>query len=705
LKPYGRIPCLQSYLNVNSVVWRSNIWHIVSAQGVCADPSKIQAMVDWPFPKTLKALRGFLGLTGYYRKFIKGYGSIAAPLTQMLKKNSFGWTASAQNAFEALKLAVTQAPVLALPNFAQPFIIECDASGVGVGAVLMQNHRPIAFLSQALKGKALHMSTYEKELFALVTAVHKWRPYLLGKSFLVRTDQQSLKFLLEQKVGTPFQQRWLTKLLGYDFVVEYKKGADNKVADALSRRDATATEFSLSILSIPVLSWIDDLKAQYLVDPKSQLLLTQWHNNELNPRRYSLRDGILLYKNRIILGDSQQLKAQVLLYVHGDPMAGHSGYEKTLHRAKRDFYWQGMRNDIKKFIRECDICQQNKYDNLYPAGLLQPLPIPSRVWTDISMDFVEGLPLSQGHSVIFVVVDRLSKYAHFISLSHPYSAAKIAQLFIFHVFKLHGMPNSIVSDRDTTFTSTFWRELFRLQGTSLKLSTSYHPQSDGQTEIVNKAVENYLRCFTQDSPKNWSSWLPWAEFCYNTSWHFSTKLTPFEVVYGVPPPRLLSYIPGTTRVQAVDEVLRNREQILSILHHNLQQAQQRMKKYADIKRTERNFEVGQKVYLRLQPYRQMTVAHRRSLKLAPRFYGPFSIVRKVGEVAYELDLPTESRVHPVFHVSQLKLKLGSTVFPVPKLPPVDSHGVFRPEPAEVLDRRSRPHNHRALVELLIRWEG
>jgi len=171
--------------------------HIVSAQGVCADPSKIKAMVDWPFPKTLKALRGFLGLTGYYRKFIKGYGSIAAPLTQMLRKNSFAWTAAAQAAFEELKQAVTQAPVLALPNFSKPFIIECDASGVGIGAVLMQDNRPIAFLSQALKGKALHMSTYEKELFALVTAVHKWRPYLLGQSFVIRTDQQSLKFLLE----------------------------------------------------------------------------------------------------------------------------------------------------------------------------------------------------------------------------------------------------------------------------------------------------------------------------------------------------------------------------------------------------------------------------------------------------------------------------------------------------------------------------
>jgi len=403
---------------------------------------------------------------------------------------------------------VTEALVLALPNFAQPFIIECDASGVEVGAVLMQDHHPISFLSQALKGEALHISTYEKELFALVTTVHKWRPYLIGQSFVVRTDQQNLKLLLEQKVGTPFQQRWLSKLLGYDFLVEYKKGVENKVSNALSRKDSAATEFSLSILSIPILSWVDELKAQYLVDPKLQLLLAQWHSTELNTRRCSLRDDFLLYKNKIFLGDSQQLKAQVLLYVHGDPMAGHSGYEKTLHRVKRDFYWRGMRKDIKKFIRECDTCQQNKHDNLFPAGLLQPLPIPSRVWTDIPMDFVEGLPVSQGHLVIFVVVDHLSKYAHFIPLSPPLFCNQDSSSLHFHVFKLNGIPNSIVSDWDPTFTNTLWGELFCLQGTTLKLSTSYHPQIDGQIEIVNKAVENYLSCFTQDSPKNWSSWLP-----------------------------------------------------------------------------------------------------------------------------------------------------------------------------------------------------
>jgi len=364
-----------------------------------------------------------------------------------------------------------------------------------------------------------------------------------------------------------------------------------------------------------------------------------------------------------------------------------------------------MRKDLKAFIRLCPTCQQNKHDNMSPAGLLQPLPIPTRVWSDIAMDFVEGLPLSQGKSVIMVVVGRLSKYAHFTALAHPYTAASVAKLFMSQIFKLHGMPTSIVSDRDPVFTSSFWREFFRLHGTSLKMSTSYHPQTDGQSKIVNKCLETYLRCFSQDRPTQWSSWLPWAEYWYNTSWHASIKLTPYEAVYGVPPPRLLSYVPGMTQVDAVEEVLRTRQQILTLLQHNLQHAQQRMKRYSDLKRTERSFEVGQMVYLRLQPYKQSSVAARRNLKLSPRFYGPFSIIRKIGAVAYELDLPTNSRIHPIFHVSQLKLKLGSSSSVLPKLPPVDSNGVFSPEPVEVLSRRARPRNNRPFIELLIWWDG
>ncbi|KAL5751080.1 hypothetical protein ACOSP7_025683 [Xanthoceras sorbifolium] len=210
-----------------------------------------------------------------------------------------------------------------------------------------------------------------------------------------------------------------------------------------------------------------------------------------------------------------------------------------------------MRQRVRNFIRNCDVCQRHKVEQLAPAGLLQPLPIPKQIWEDISIDFIDGLPLSNGKSTIFVVVDRLSKYAHFIAISHPCTAVGVAKIFFDHVFKLHGMPCSIVCDRDSTFTSLFWQELFRLNGTTFNFSSSYHSQTDGQSEVVNRTLEIYLRCFTSSQPKDWMKWLTWAEYCYNTSWHTTIKMSPFEVVYGCPPPTLLSYVPGTAKVVAI----------------------------------------------------------------------------------------------------------------------------------------------------------
>jgi len=208
---------------------------VLSEEGVKADPAKIVAMKNWPNPRIPKALRGFLGLTGYYRKFVKGYGGVAAPLTTLLKKNSFGWNASAEEAFRSLKELMSTPPVLGSPDFTKRFLVECDASGAGIGAVLMQEGRPLAYLSQGLKKKSLFLSMYEKELLALVMVVRKWMHYLSGQTFVVRTDQQALKYLLKQRIGTPAQQKWVFKLLGYDFTVEYKRGRENKAADALSR--------------------------------------------------------------------------------------------------------------------------------------------------------------------------------------------------------------------------------------------------------------------------------------------------------------------------------------------------------------------------------------------------------------------------------------------------------------------------------------
>lgn len=669
--------------------------HLISEQGVSVEPSKIAAILSWPTPTTTRGVRGFLGLAGYYRKFIRQFGSIAAPLTRLLSKEGFQWTTEAENSFNHLKAALTSPPVLRLPNFSQPFVIECDASGIGLGAVLTQDNHPIAYYSEALKPSARSLSTYEKEMLAIVKAIKKWRPYLLGKPFVVRTDQRSLKYLLEQRITTPAQTRWLPKIMGYDYVVEYKKGPENQAADSLSR----VVEFHCMSTSMPQAEWWNQLQVEVLQDPFYHTLATKPH--------HTLRDGVWFSHGKLVLSPTSFLISKLLAEHHSSPTGGHFGYHKTLARLRRSFHWPHMRKTVKEFIRQCDPCQRFKTDSLKPAGLLQPLGIPERIWTEISMDFIEGLPSSNGYTVILVVVDRLSKYAHFAPLRHPYTALTVAKTFVDHVVRLHGVPTSIVSDRDKVFLSAFWRTLFQLQGTQLKMSSSYHPQTDGQTEVINRVLEQYLRCFTGNQPRRWVEWLPWAEYSYNTSVHSSTLITPFEAVYGIKPPDLLSYVPGTSRVAAVDTCLRDRDSLLRDLRLHLKQAQDRMRSHADQRRRDLSFEVGDWVYLKLQPYRQFSVAARLSAKLSPRFFGPYEITEKLGSVAYRLALPPGSKIHNVFHVSLLRRYHGSVPAASPPLPQLDdATSAVLPQPEVVLDRRIiQKHKYRPKTEILVKWKG
>lgn len=670
--------------------------HVISWAGVQVDQSKVAAVNAWPIPTTTKQVRGFLGLAGYYRKFIRGFGGLAEPLTRLLNKEGFQWTPAASDAFNKLKQALMSPPILRLPDFTKPFLIESDACGTGIGAILLQEERPIAFYSDALKGSMLGLSTYEKEMIAIVKAIRKWRPYLLGKPFIVRTDQRSLKFLMEQRITTPAQTRWLPKIMGYDYQIQYRRGRENGGADALSR----VAELECSAISLPDPNWWQTLQHEVRQDPFYQGI------SGFSSPHFFLRDGVWFKSGRIYLSSASTLIPVILKDNHSSPVGGHFGYHRTLQRVKQSFYWSGMRTSIKDFIKNCDTCQRCKYDCMTPAGLLQPLPIPQRIWTDVSMDFIEGLPNSAGYTVIMVVVDRLSKYAHFIPLKHPYTATGVAKAFIDNIVKLHGVPSSIVSDRDKVFVSLFWKTLFHLQGTSLNLSSSYHPQTDGQTEVVNRTLEQYLRCFVGDRPKKWMDWLTWAEYSYNTSVHAVTKTSPYEAVYGQPPPSVLDYVPGTTSVQAVDEFLRDRTTVLRELRHNLTLAQERMKKRADLCRREVSFAVGDYVYLKLQPYRQTSVAARSSFKLSPRFFGPFRVIEKIGPVAYKLDLPVGSLIHNVFHVSRLKKGVGVVSPASPGLTPISETSTMLPQPEAILDRRTiQKGKFRPKTEILVRWKG
>lgn len=672
--------------------------HIISGEGVATDPRKTQAMVDWPLPTTVTELRGFLGLTGYYRKFVRNYGIIAKPLTMLLKKKGFVWDAKATEAFEALKLAMTSTPVLQLPDFQKQFTVETDACHTGIGAVLMQDHHPLAFLSKPLSAQHQEMSIYEKEFLALIMAVERWRPYLQRGEFIVKTDHHSLSFLERQELQSPLQKKAMARLMGLQFKIVYRQGAENHAADALSR---IGHLMAIQACTEVQPAWMQEVVNSYVTDPVAQERLVQLALASPDEHGYELTQGIIRFQGRIWLGANAALQTKIIAALHSSAVGGHSGVQATYHRVKRLFAWHGLKSDVQDFVRQCDTCQHAKHTNTRPGGLLQPLPVPDGAWRDITMDFIDGLPLSEGFDVILVVVDRFTKYAHFVPLRHPYSAPKVARVFVDSVVKLHGMPHSITSDRDPIFTSNFWKLLFKSLGTKLQFTTAYHPQTDGQSERVNQCLEMFLRCMVQENPKQWRTWLPLAEFWYNSTFHTALGCSPFKAMYGHEPN--LGALPAVEADSPVAGVLQDRALQIETIKQHLTTAQNRMKIYADSKRSERVFQVGDKVLLKLQPYAQKTVVNRPYPKLAYKYFGPFTVLERIGQVAYRLELPPSSQVHNVFHVSQIK-DYRSDYSPVfaelPKTPALDTEDTA---PEKILDRRLVKRGHNALPQVLIKW--
>jgi hypothetical protein len=318
------------------------------------------------------------------------------------------------------------------------------------------------------------------------------------------------------------------------------------------------------------------------------------------------------------------------------------------------------------------------------------------------MDFIEGLLKSGATDCILVVVDRFSKYGHFLALSHPFTAPKVAKLFLDQVYRLHGMPDNIVSDRDRVFTSAFWQQLFALSSTQLCMSSSYHPQSDSQTERVNQCIETYLRCFVHACPSKWSQWLPVAEFWYNTNSHSSLDRSPFEVLYGHPPKHFGLHQNSAILVTDLEQWMQEREVISKLIQQHLLRAQSRMKKYADTHRSERVFTVGDRVYLKLQPYVQSSVTRRGNQKLAFRYFGSYTIIQRIGATAYKLYLPDSAQIHPVFHVSQLKAAISRNQVVAASLPAqTDALQI----PTKVLQSRLIQKGGVTVAQVKVVWSG
>jgi hypothetical protein len=414
--------------------------------------------------------------------------------------------------------------------------------------------------------------------------------------------------------------------------------------DALSRRDEEGP--AVHAPSIPTFDLFDQFRMEAETLPKVVNERKAIEVDTAGPG-WSLVDGMVVHGGRLFMPSSASAWPQVLSHTHG---VGHEGVQKTLQRLRTSFSTSGDNRLVHEYIKGCSVCQRNKTEHLHSAGLLQPLPVPRSVWIDIAMDFVEGFPKVGGKSVILTVVDRFSKFAHFIPLGHPSSASSVAKAFFDNIVHLHGFPASIVSDWDPVFTSHLWTELFRLSGTRLCTSSAFHPQTDGQSKVTNKIITIYLRCLAGDRPRSWLRWLPWAEFCYNTSLQSALKTTPFEVVYGRPPPPHLPFQSGSTRVAAVDQQLRDRDIFIADIKERLHQAQGIMKTHHDQSRRQVEFQVGDWVWLRLNHRTASAIRPVGQTKLGPKYFGPYAVMERIGAVAYRLQLPPNAKIYNVFHV-------------------------------------------------------
>ena len=501
--------------------WKKEIQflgHTVSQEGIAVDPAKIQAIVQWEQPTTPTEVRSFLGLAGYYRKFIEGFSKLASPLTKLTRKDQqFTWDEKCERSFQTLKDKLTTAPVLTLPDPERKFEVYCDASGQGLGCVLMQDKKVVAYASRQLRKHEVNYPTHDLELAAVVFALKIWRHYLYGSRFEVFSDHKSLKYLFDQKELNMRQRRWMEFLKDYDFELSYHPGKANVVADALSRKSVHLA--SMMIKELELVESFRDMNLAVEVKPKSLYLGTLKITNDflhqvreaqeqdeflqqrIEPERETTdpdfnkdANGIIRFKGRLCIPQGGELKGIILEEAHKSRLSFHPGTTKMYQDLKKNFWWQGMKRDVAEYVSRCLVCQKAKVEHQRPPGELQPLDLPVWKWDDISMDFVSGLPRTKkGKEAIWVIVDRLTKSAHFIPICMKYKMEKLAELYIKEVVRLHGVPMSIVSDRDPRFTSRFWVSLQEALGTKLRLSSAYHPQTDGQTERTIQSLEDLLK--------------------------------------------------------------------------------------------------------------------------------------------------------------------------------------------------------------------
>jgi transposase InsO family protein len=599
----------------------------VGKHGVKMSPDKIKVVKEWPPPENVKDIQSFMGFVNFNRQFIPNFSKVAIPLTELTKKETpFDWTTKQEQAFQTLKQACIAPPVLVSFRSGEPLRFETDASDLAIGMCAKQERdgkwHPIAYHSRKFSSAEENYDVHDKELLAIVVALEHWRIYAESCSDLVIfSDHKNLVNFTTTKTLNRRQVRWSELLGQHKFKIVYTPGKDNGRADALSRRtDIAGTK---KITNSTVLQIQED--------------------GSLGPAR--MINSLTMH---IGINVPDELQEQIIRQHHDDPVHGHPGITRTMELIRRNYEFKNMKDKITSYIKKCADCQRNKHSTHAPYGEMQPMELPTKPWTDISMDFVTGLPLSRdpatglAYDAILVIVDRFTKYALFIPFRKDYTAVQLAHVLKDRLIRHYGIPKSIISDRDKLFTSNYWATLMAEIGTQRKLSTAYHPETDGQTERTNRTMKTYLKIYSNNAQNNWLSLLAMAQLSYNNKLSEATGTTPYFANHGTHPNLFERTLPGPKAEAAVKDA-DEMKALHQLLHDKTLKAQQSSISHVNRKRkTAPQLKEGDKVYLHTKNLR----TKRPSKGLDNVKVGPFLILKEERARYVHTPAPTRCKDPP-----------------------------------------------------------
>ncbi|KAD6118893.1 hypothetical protein E3N88_10164 [Mikania micrantha] len=593
--------------------------HVINSVGIHVDPAKIEAIKNWDVPTTPTEIRSFLGLAGYYRRFISNFSKIALPLTKQTQKGEpFVWTQKQEEAFQTLKQRLCNAPILTLPEGNDDFV---------------------------LKVHEKNYTMHDLELGAVVFALNIWRHYLYGTKCMIFTDHKSLQHIFDQK----------------ELNMRHRRKSQTLGVRAMGMTVQTSLRDQI-------------LQAQQEAVERNNL------RNELDcgaEKQFETRsDGVIYFQDRVWIPAVDELRKLILDEAHKTQYSVHPGADKMYQDLRSFYWWPSMKTDVATYVGKCLTCAKVKAEHQKPLGLLEQPEIPQWKWEQIAMDFITKLPrTSSGHDSIWVIIDRLTKSAHFLPIREDNKMERLARLYVNEIVVHHGVPLSIISDRDSRFTSRFWQSLQQFLGTSVNLSTAYHPQTDGQSEGTIQTLEDMLRTCVLDFGGSWDNHVPLIEFSYNNNYHTSIGCAPFEVLYGRKCRSPICWTEvGDNRITGPELIQETTDKIAQIQQ-------------------------------RLQATRVVRFGAKG--KLAPRYVGPLEITQRICPVAYRLRLPNKlSGVHDVFHVSNLKRCLAdeSLVIPLEEIQ-VDEQLHFIEESVEVMDREVKRLKRSCIPIVKVRWNS